>query len=99
MKKIKQSLKNLNLGEDRILNRKELKKIMGGNGYYCLNDADCLEGGTCIDGVCGGDNLGCPDLCQMGMTGCPEGTECYATDPCRRTDGVNVLRNACRPIV
>lgn len=78
---MKQSLRNLNLGEDRILNRKALKKIVGGGATWCggLYD-DCSSSEPCCEPYICSENNMCiepREICDCNHEGeCPEGMTC-----------------------
>ena len=64
----KQSLKDLSIGQDKILNRNELRSIAGGTA--CMSDADCPVDVSCVNNECGGSESG---SCTYDMD-CPSGS-------------------------
>jgi hypothetical protein len=73
MKNLHEKFPFLNLDQDRILTRKELKSILGGmEGDECSSTNPCANNLCCSGyGYCGSDSDSCGDGCISGSCGSP----------------------------
>ncbi len=87
-------MKAIELGASEILNREQLKRIVGGGGsggsgtkHSCLTNADCAIGTICCHATDGSGNYTCVAPAPSG--GCPTSgvSGCYTM--CTSNDGFN----------